>query len=148
MDGMLERFNQTLKSTLRKFVSDTGTDWDQWLPYLMFAYREVLQSSTGFSLFEMLYGRQVRGPLDVLKETWEGGNVSEQTNILSYVLKMSEKLNTMTDLMTTNMAKAQQQQKHWYDQSSRKITLTPGQKVLLLLPTSESSLLAKMARAI
>ncbi|KAL1261170.1 hypothetical protein QQF64_008997 [Cirrhinus molitorella] len=77
MDGMLERFNQTLKSTLRKFVSDTGTDWDQWLPYLMFAYREVLQSSTGFSLFEMLYGRQVRGPLDVLKETWEGGNASQ-----------------------------------------------------------------------
>ncbi|XP_067288440.1 uncharacterized protein [Pseudorasbora parva] len=62
-DGMVERFNQTLKSMLRKFVSDTGADWDQWLPYLMFAYREVPQSSTGFSPFEMLYGRQVRGPL-------------------------------------------------------------------------------------
>lgn len=142
-DGLVERFNQTLKSMLRKFVSDTGADWDQWLPYLMFAYREVPQSSTGFSPFEMLYGRQVRGPLDVLKEAWEGGNAREQTNILSYVLKMREKLDSMTEVVNANMTKAQQQQKHWYDMSSKNRTLAPGQKVLLLLPTSESSLLAK-----
>uniref|UniRef100_A0A673ICM5 CCHC-type domain-containing protein n=1 Tax=Sinocyclocheilus rhinocerous TaxID=307959 RepID=A0A673ICM5_9TELE len=114
-----------------------------WLPYLMFAYREVPQSSTGFSPFEMLYGRQVCGSLDVLKEAWEGGNAREQTHILSYVIKMRGKLSAMTDLVSANMTKAQQQQKHWYDQSSRKRTLTIGQKVLLLLSTSESSLLAK-----
>lgn len=66
-DGMVERFSETLKTVLRKFVSDTGADWDQWLPYLMFAYREVSQSSTGFSPFELLYLHQVCGPLDVLK---------------------------------------------------------------------------------
>lgn len=27
-DGLMERFNQTLKNMLRKFVSDTGKDWD------------------------------------------------------------------------------------------------------------------------
>lgn len=91
----------------------------------------------------MPYGRQVRGLLAVLKEAWEGGNTSEKTNILSYVMKMRVKLDTMTELMSANMTKAQQQQRYWYDQSSRKRMLTAGQKVLLLLPTSESSLLAK-----
>lgn len=38
-DGLVERFNKTLKSMLRKFVTDTGSDWDQWLPFLLFAYR-------------------------------------------------------------------------------------------------------------
>ena len=36
-DGMVEHFNQTPKAMLRKFVSDTGANWDQWLPYFLFA---------------------------------------------------------------------------------------------------------------
>ncbi len=44
--GLVERFNQTLKNMLQKFVSNTGSDCDQWLPYLLFAYREVPQAST------------------------------------------------------------------------------------------------------
>lgn len=51
-DELVERFNQTLKSMLKKFVSDTG----KWLPFLLFADREVRQASTGFSSFELLYG--------------------------------------------------------------------------------------------
>ncbi|KAL7883860.1 hypothetical protein SRHO_G00015180 [Serrasalmus rhombeus] len=71
-DGLVERFNKTLKVMLRRFVNETGSDWDTWLPYVLFAYREVPQASVGFSPFQLLYGREVRGPLDVLKETWEG----------------------------------------------------------------------------
>ena len=56
-DGVVERFNGTLKGMLRKFVSRNEKDWDQYLPYLLFAYREVPQETTGFSPFELLYGR-------------------------------------------------------------------------------------------
>ena len=65
-DGLTERLNGTLKSTLRKFVNKTGKDWDEYIPYLLFAYREVPQESTGFTPFELLYGRRVREPQDVL----------------------------------------------------------------------------------
>lgn len=68
-DVLTERFNQTFVQMLRKFVSDTGSDWDQWLPYLLFAYREVPQASTGFSSFQLMYGHDVRGPLSLLKES-------------------------------------------------------------------------------
>ena len=47
-DGLVERFNQTLKSMLRKAATEVGKDWDKLLPYLFFAYREVPQASTGF----------------------------------------------------------------------------------------------------
>ena len=50
----MERFNKTLKALLRKATSDIGKDWDKLLPYLLFAYREVPQASTGFSPFELL----------------------------------------------------------------------------------------------
>ena len=56
-DGLVERFNQTLKAMLRKAAVQEGKDWDRLIPYVLFAYREVPQSSTGFSPFELLYGR-------------------------------------------------------------------------------------------
>ena len=54
-DGLVERFNQTLKSMLRKHATKEEKDWDRLLPYVLFAYHEVPQASTGFSPFELLY---------------------------------------------------------------------------------------------
>lgn len=48
-DCTVEWFNQALKRMLQKTVDDTGKDWDSWLPFLLFAYWEVPQASTGFS---------------------------------------------------------------------------------------------------
>lgn len=39
----------TLMNMLRNFVVVNRKDWDQWLPYLLFAYQEVPQASTSFS---------------------------------------------------------------------------------------------------
>jgi len=55
-DGLVERFNQTLKGMIRKVAKKDGKDWDQLLPYLLFAYRKVSQASTGFSPIELLHG--------------------------------------------------------------------------------------------
>ncbi|PIK45484.1 hypothetical protein BSL78_17652 [Apostichopus japonicus] len=80
-NGLVERFNGTLKSMLRAFVTQQPESWDRYIPYLLFAYREVPQSSTGFSPFELLYGRKVKGPLDVLKEEICNPEVSVVTRI-------------------------------------------------------------------
>ena len=65
------------------------------------------------------------------------------TNIVDYVLKMRDKLEELSSLAHDNLAQAQAGQKTWYDRTARSRTFNPGQKVLLLLPSSESSLLAK-----
>ena len=129
-DGLVERYNQTLKSMLRKFVAVNGKDWDP-------------QASTSFSPFELLYGRQVRGPLDVLREAWAGPETPMTQSLVAHVLEMRNKMEEMTELVWTNMEQAQSQQKTWYDKSARQRILQPGQKVLLLLPTSENKLLAR-----
>ena len=81
----MECFNQVLKAMLQNSINKEGYNWDNMLPYVLFAYREVPQSSTGFSPFELLYGREVRGPLDILKELWEANKKSNES-ILSHVL--------------------------------------------------------------
>ncbi|KAL1264151.1 hypothetical protein QQF64_004506 [Cirrhinus molitorella] len=128
---------------LMKFVSETGKDWDNGLPYLLFAYREVPQASTGFSPFELLFAHQVRGPLDILRASWEQKDKPPKHNILSYVLQMREKLRQATDMAQANLQQSQEKQKTWYDKKARLRVFRPGDQVLLLLPTTDNKLLAK-----
>ena len=141
-DGLVERFNQTLKSMLKKTAIEQGKDWDKPIPYLLFAYREVPQSSTGFSPFELVFGRQVRGPMDVLKESWEAEKKSDES-IVSYILSVQERLEEMADIVKQNLSGAQKTQKRWYDRKAHEREFTEGDKVLVLLPTSTNKLKAE-----
>ena len=130
---------------LRKSIgkeSKTEKDWDVLLPYLLFAYREVPQSSTGFSPFELLYGHTVRGPLDLLSEAWQGSADGEES-VVSHILAIRERLEATMEIVEANMKKSQQKQCNWYDQRVRARELAPDDLVLILLPTSQNKLLAK-----
>ncbi len=117
-DGLVERFNRTLKTMIRKFVHDDAKNWDKWLEPLLFAVREVPQASTGFSPFELLYGRQPRGVLDVLRETWEEGP-SESKNEIQHVLDLRTKLHTLGQLFMENLLQAQDKQSRLYNRGTR-----------------------------
>ena len=65
---LVENFNGTLKKMLKCYAQEEPADWDKHIPYVLFAYREAPHESIGYSPFELLYGRRVRGPLQVMKE--------------------------------------------------------------------------------
>jgi len=69
-NGVVERFNATLKTMLKRMCSERPKDWDRYIDALLFAYREASQESLGFAPFEMLYGRSVKGPLQILRQLW------------------------------------------------------------------------------
>ena len=52
----------------------------------------------------------MRGPLDVLKESWEASKKSDES-VVSYVLSTQKKLQNMAELIQENLAKAQGRQK-------------------------------------
>ena len=106
----MERFNQTLKSMLRKTAIEECKDWDKLLLYLLFTYCEVPQESTGFSPFELLYGQAVRGPLDILRKSWEASKKSDES-VVSYILSIREKIRKLSELAQENLASAQEAQK-------------------------------------
>lgn len=139
--GLVENFNGTLKKMLKSYAQKQPTNWDKYIPYLLFAYREVPNETTGFSPFEMLYGRHVRGPLAILKEEWEEPTESSNS-VLSYLLETREKLKTMYDIARENEQAAKKKQKTYYDRKARSRQFEVGQKVLVLLPTKTSKLLA------
>ena len=105
---------------LRKVVTKEGKDWDKLLPYVLFAYREVPHTSTDFSPFELIYGHNVSGLMAVLKEAWESAE-SQDTSGVGHIMQIREQLQEMADLVYQNtcMAKAQADQKRWYDRNAR-----------------------------
>lgn len=71
-NGAVERWNRTFKNMLYHIIQDEGREWDKFVPFLLWAYREVPHDTTGIAPFQMLYGREPTGPLAVLKRGWEG----------------------------------------------------------------------------
>ena len=53
-DGLVEKFNSTLINMIAKSCEVKDRDWDERLPYLLFAYRVSSQASTKESPFFLL----------------------------------------------------------------------------------------------
>ena len=141
-NGLVERFNGTLKVMLKRMCAEKPKDWDRYLPALLFAYREVPQETLGFSPFELLYGRTVRGPMAILKEIWTGQGTEPEVKLTyQYVLELQERLQETCELARQELQKAQGKQKQYYDVKSKDRKFQPGDKVLLLLPTDGNKLL-------
>ncbi|KAJ8022389.1 hypothetical protein HOLleu_37270 [Holothuria leucospilota] len=141
-NGLVERFNGTLKGMLRKLCEEKPSDWDRYIDPLLFAYREVPQESTGFSPFELLYGRTVRGPMDILKELWTGKTIQrEGKQLYQYVLDLQERLDRTCTLAREQLEKARGRYRVYYNRKSKVRNLDVGDEVLLLLPTDENKML-------
>ena len=68
--GLVERFNSSFKGLLSHVVRENPKTWHKLVPFVVWSMREVPNASTGTSPYQMLYGRQPRGVLAVLKESW------------------------------------------------------------------------------
>ena len=135
LQGCVERFHQTLKNTLRIYCVEMGVDWDEAVPLALFALRDRVQESTGFSPFELIYGHEVRGSLRMLKEKWLGSN--DPPSILRYVSDFKHILLRAREIAMENLKEAQSKMKGWYDHTARVRKFNVGDKVLEFFPTQD-----------
>jgi len=59
-DGLAERTNQWLKGFLRSYCNYAQDDWAKWLPIAEFCHNNQVNSATGKTAFETIYGRHPR----------------------------------------------------------------------------------------
>jgi len=64
-NGLVERYNRTLGNMLSKLSMDKPTNWDHYLSLALFAYRTAVQSTTRYSPFQLLYGREAILPQEL-----------------------------------------------------------------------------------
>ena len=141
-NGLIEKFNGSLKSMLKKLCSEQPKQWHRNINALLFAYREVPQGSTGFSPFELLFGRTVRGPMMILKQLWtEEVEDPEVKTSYAYVFDLRERLEDTVKLAQEELKRSQVRYQHYYNRKAKSRSFKVGSKVLLLLPTDKNKLL-------
>jgi len=102
----------------------------------------VKQDSLGYSPFELLYGRTVRGPMSILRELMTNEKVEpEVKTTYEYVFDLKDRLQSTCELAQTELQKSQIRQKKYYDRRTKVRTFEKGNEVLVLLPTDSNKLL-------
>lgn len=97
-NGMVERMHSTLENILRK-ASTSKVDWVEQVPFALFALRQMPCKTAGFSPYEMVWGRTMRTPLDVVYCGWREKRCRKM-NVCEWVdERLSEKLELMRDCM-------------------------------------------------
>lgn len=141
--GALERFHQTLKSLLRSYCTELGCDWEEGLPWLLLAAREVVQESTGFSPNDLVFGHKVRGPMAVLRDSWE--IAAPPQNLLDYVNGFRHRLVLAVESAKEKLVKSQHKMKTLYDRRAEPKQFHAGDQVLVLQPIVTSPFEAKFS---
>ena len=131
-DGMLERWHVSMKSMIKKTELD-HRDWDKCLKYLLFAYRSTPHSVTGFSTFELIYRRDVRDPLELLKDGWMTGELPER-GLHDWVEQLKERMEAMAQLDSIREKAGKVRIKQTYDKKAKSRSFEMGSMVLMLVP--------------
>jgi hypothetical protein len=67
-NGMIVRFNETLKNAVAKITTQHGKDWDLLLGPIQLACNSSIHATTGMTPYFLLHGREPRLPADLIYE--------------------------------------------------------------------------------
>ena len=140
--GALERFHGTLKKMLTKYCFTQEKCWDEGVPLMLYAVRESPQESIGYSPNEVLFGRDISGPLKmVYRSLMEEPRGSKE--LTRYVSKLKQKLLEVSQFVQENLQVSQEKMKEVHDRKSLQRKFSVGDRVLLFTPTHKSPLTNK-----
>jgi len=127
-DGLVERFNRTLRQMLSKVVNKGGHNWDELLGPVLLAYRATPHASSGMSPFYLLYGRdpQLPSQLEFQRPVTRYPVIETE-----YGQVLAKELKQVRNVAKQNISKKQREQKKYYDQKSREVELSVGDLVML-----------------
>jgi len=92
-NGACEKFNGSLCNILSAMVNRDANDWDAALPLALAAYRVKTHSTTGFSPFKLLFGRDPKCIPDNITQSalWDGGGM-EKISFLDTLMRRLQAL--------------------------------------------------------
>jgi transposase InsO family protein len=113
-DGLVERFNRTLIGMISMYTSSSQTDWDTYIPYVLFAYNSSKHASTGFSPFFLMFARHPNFTIDTIRPF--------KNNYLTpdgYAEHVRKSLELAYKRAKEAISRAQQRQKEYYEKHKR-----------------------------
>ena len=119
-NGLVERFNKTLKESLAKLKEDEN--WDKMIAPTLFAYRSKIQESVKIEPFYLVYGRKPVLPMD---------REEKKISLIERIWEIVEKIPKIQYQAKEEIEKSQRRQKEYHDKRyKRKEEFEIGDKVL------------------
>ena len=113
-NGMTERLNRTLAEMLATSSENAADNWDELLDFQLLAYRSSVNVSTGYTPHFLLFGYEIKLPLDCIMPTPDQKREEMQNSLIladKYHLAMLDAFENAR----SNMNTAQKQQQTVYD---------------------------------
>ena len=141
-DGMVERYNATLVSQLARYCADDQQDWDEWLPYVLMAYRSAEHEATKYTPARLMLGREIRLPIDLAI----GRPPDEKLPTVQseYAAALQQRLEDTRQRVSGHLKLAGHAMWQQYQQRVREAEYQPGDKVWLHNPRRVRGLSPKL----
>ena len=140
-NGMVERLNRTLVQMLASYTSPGQTDWDEFLPYILFAYRTSVHESTGDTPFYLMYGRDPLMPLDIIVQPDPNDKYIEDPE---YRMEMQRKMVVARQRAAEHLEGQRIKMQKYYKVNPEKFE--EGDLVRLMVPRVKKGTVKKLAR--
>lgn len=124
----VERFNRTLLNMLGTLENQKKSHWRGYVKPLVHAYNCTRNETTGFTPYELMFGRQPRLPVDIafnLPVNYQPGSHSQ------YVRNLRSHLEASYKVATENAKKTADRNKARFDKRVVESTLREGDRVLV-----------------
>ena len=142
-DGMIERLNRTLKAMIRKHVAKFGSQWDQYLAGVLWAYRNTPHEATQEKPSFLLFGVDCRSPTEAALLPPEP---LEPTEVTDYREELVLSLSSARAVAVDAIKKAQGRYKAQYDRKTNPVNYRVGDWVLVRFPHEETTKQRKLSR--
>lgn len=129
-NGLVERLNRTLGQKLAQ-LAQKEEEWDEYLPFVLMAYRSTPQDSTGFSPYRLMFGREMPKPIDVALQPKPN---FEEYDTNDYRMKLEKGLEIVHQLAKENIKNAQIRQERNYKKKGEEKSFHEGDWVYLFTP--------------
>ena len=126
-NGLTERLNGVLKLYLLAYTNFVGGEWDVWCRECCFAYNSSVNMSTGFTPGELMYGRKLRVPLNILFDV----SIKNDKGTFS---EFKEKLSTMYEIARETMSVRQEYARTYYDKKVKDDVIPNDTYVYVYIP--------------
>ena len=110
-DGLVERFNRTLLNMLATCLKDHHFLWEDYIRPVCMAYNTSTQSTTGYTPFYLMFGRQAKLPVDIMY----GTNAMNEVSPNQHAADLRTRLTEAYEKVRQHLNIGQEWQKEFYD---------------------------------
>ena len=142
-NGVVERLNKTIGIMITSYVHENQSTWDEELSLLMMAYRATPHETTGLTPNDLMLGRQVSMPVDIMVQLPVG---PPPTDEVVYVSNLKARLQEAYEHARENLGLGAERQKKYYDLGTTDEQYMVGDLVWLLNESRRKGKCPKLQR--